>query len=272
VLILSLDTSTPVGSTAVLESGRVRAARAGDPAQPHATRLPGDVLAVLGDVGATLDDLDGLVVGLGPGAFTGLRVGIAHVQGLSMALDVPVAGVSVFDALAAAVLAPSIADLRTRDDDWDPIEADVVGVWLDGARREVFAARYARDHEGMFGIRMLDEPRSAAADQVLRAWREHPPQPDVWTGEGVALYAPVLMEGLGGSFEVAAPPTLRAIPIGALGARLHERGLAGPPHALRPVYVRRSDAELARDRHNFGPGREGKGEEEATPVPPAPTS
>ena len=133
MLTLALDTSTPGGSVALRRDGALVLARAGDPAEPHAVRLPGALIDLVAGDGATLDDVTLLAVGLGPGAFTGLRVGLATMQGLAFATGVPIVGVSGLDALAVAAHRAA-SDARR-----------VIGVWLDAGRQEVFAARYRVD-------------------------------------------------------------------------------------------------------------------------------
>ncbi len=240
MVTLALDTSTRAGSVAVRRDGVTVYARAGDADQPHATRLPGDLLAALRDSGASLGDVTLLAVCLGPGAFTGLRVGLATIQGLAFARALPTVGVSALEALAFGAL------VGTRDR---------VAVWLDGARGEVFAARYRPDPAATFGIQALDEPIAAKPDAVLDAWQQDEwPIPHHWTGDGAALYFDTLVRRV-----PDATLTMTDVPRAALVADLAERadarGLSGPPHALRPAYVRRSDAELARERAGTAPGR-----------------
>jgi tRNA threonylcarbamoyladenosine biosynthesis protein TsaB len=238
VVILALDTSTARGSVAVRRDGTTIVARAGDGSRPHATRLPGDLLDALADGGATLDDVSIVAVCLGPGAFTGLRVGLATVQGLAFARHLPVVGISALDAIASAAAK----------------DAEDVAVWLDGARKEVFAARYRRDPSVLFGVEALGDPIAAQPDAVLTEWSAQGwRSPAVWVGEGATLYRDVLRRH-SPEATVKAVDTLRAELVAALGERAFKAGRAVAPHALRPVYVRRPDAELARDRAASVPG------------------
>ena len=96
MLILAFDTATDVATSALVEDGEVLGERAS-----RAVTLLEDVDALLRQAGAHTGDIEGLVVGTGPGSFTGLRVGLATARGLALALGVPVAGVSTLEALAA---------------------------------------------------------------------------------------------------------------------------------------------------------------------------
>jgi tRNA threonylcarbamoyladenosine biosynthesis protein TsaB len=96
VLTLAFDTATSIATSALVRDGEVLAERTTAP-----VRILDDLDEMLRDAGAVQSDLGALVVGLGPGSFTGARMGLAVARGLSLALDVPVAGVSTLAALAA---------------------------------------------------------------------------------------------------------------------------------------------------------------------------
>ena len=96
MLTLAFDTATSVATTALVRDGEVLGERAS-----RAVRVLEDADALLREAGVGPSDLGGVVVGTGPGSFTGLRMGLAAARGLAFALDVPVAGVSTLDALAA---------------------------------------------------------------------------------------------------------------------------------------------------------------------------
>jgi len=115
MLVLAFDTATDVATSALVDDGRILGERTS-----VARTLLEDLDGLLRGVGAEPRDVDALVVGTGPGSFTSTRIGLAVARGLALALDVPVAGVSTLDALAAA-----------REDAY-PI--------VDARRREVFVA------------------------------------------------------------------------------------------------------------------------------------
>jgi len=111
VLTLAFDTATEVATSALVDGGEVLGERVS-----RAVTLLEDVDALLRQGGARPGDLDALAVGIGPGSFTGLRIGLAVARGLALALDLRGAGVSTLDALAAgAPGAMPIVDARRRE-------------------------------------------------------------------------------------------------------------------------------------------------------------
>jgi tRNA threonylcarbamoyladenosine biosynthesis protein TsaB len=111
MLILAFDTATDVATSALVDDGEVLGERVS-----RAQTLLEDVDALLRQGGASPHSVDAVAVGIGPGSFTGVRVGLATARGLALALDVPVAGVSTLDALAAgAPGAIPVIDARRRE-------------------------------------------------------------------------------------------------------------------------------------------------------------
>src|SRR5262245_45649107 len=111
MLILAFDTATDVATSALVADGEVLGERTS-----LAVTLLEDVDALLRQAGTHTRDIDALAVGIGPGSFTGVRIGLSTARGLALALDVPVAGVSTLDALAAgAPGALPVIDARRRE-------------------------------------------------------------------------------------------------------------------------------------------------------------
>src|SRR5688572_24887341 len=99
MLVLALDTATPAGSCAVARDGHVLLETRGEGARSHGERLPMELMTLLEAAGIVLRDVDVFAVTTGPGSFTGLRIGIATMQGLAFAEGRPLIGVSGLDAL-----------------------------------------------------------------------------------------------------------------------------------------------------------------------------
>jgi tRNA threonylcarbamoyladenosine biosynthesis protein TsaB len=226
LLILALDTSSRGGSAALLRNEGIVCEREGDASRTHGERLPGELMRILRDERVGIRDIDLYAVATGPGSFTGLRVGIATIQGLALPNGRLVAPVSTFDALVARA-----------GDGRRPVAA-----WIDAHRGEVFAALYSPDGQ------LVQPASSLSPDATLSAWRGALADlPEViFTGDGAVRYADVIHERLG-SRGIPAPA---AGPLaGTIGAiAFAERSRAVHPHAIVPTYVRRPDAEIARDR------------------------
>jgi tRNA threonylcarbamoyladenosine biosynthesis protein TsaB len=133
VRILALETVTRAGSLAVYSSDGPGPAVLGDDARTHGVRLPGELLDFVQAAGFTLPDIDAFAVVTGPGSFTGLRIGLATIQGLALAGGRPAIGIPTLEAMAGGWIDASAG------------EATRLGVWLDAARGDVFYAAYDVD-------------------------------------------------------------------------------------------------------------------------------
>jgi tRNA threonylcarbamoyladenosine biosynthesis protein TsaB len=238
VISLALDTTTRAGSTAVTRDDEVLSLVLGDLARTHGERLPGEMDRALKEAGVAAQALDLLVVASGPGAFTGLRIGLAAIQGLAMVTGVPVIGVSALDAIAETLWTSIRAASR------DPR----LVVWMDAQRGEVFEGRYVgAAAPGATPWSLVDEPSvgspTAALMRLPDAWRNEV----TFSGDGSHRYPEAIREWSGAA-RIADTPEALAPALARIGARRAQEGLAGPPHALQPLYVRRPDAELERLR------------------------
>lgn len=236
MVVLALETVTRGGSVALWRDGHLEA-RQGDGARSHAERLPGDLLDLLGAHGLALSDVDVVAVVTGPGSFTGLRVGLAAVQGLALAGHRRAIGIPTLEALAAAWRID-------RDED-----AQIVAC-LDGQRGEVFVTAI-----DAIARRRIDEcpvlvaPMAARPDEAaeLVALAVTTTRPVVVVGDGAERYAGVFTGRLPAAIVTPAPR-----PLAEAAARLavDRAERAGAPHALRAVYLRRPDVVIARDRRS----------------------
>jgi tRNA threonylcarbamoyladenosine biosynthesis protein TsaB len=225
VLVLALDTTTRAGSVAVVRDGAVLSDLVGDASLTHGARLPNDLIRALEIASVPLESIDLLAVAAGPGSFTGLRVGIAAMQGLAMARGLRIVPVSVLDALAIAGADGSVP----------------VATWMDAQRGEVFGALY--DATGTHEI-----VRATALPPIstLDAWDTIVLRQSIrFIGDGATRYESLLRERLGGAIEVVAPKPLAAT-IGRIAAAAPERALL--PHAVIPIYIRKPDAEIAKTK------------------------
>lgn len=232
MLVLALDTTTRAGSVAIVEDDRVLTEQAGDPSRSQAERLPGDLLRALEAAGRPLSAVDLFVVAAGPGSFTGLRIGIASIQGMALATGRQVVAISALEVLAqiaAAELQPG----------------SIVGAWMDAHRREVFSALYRVDPGPAFSAHRLEEIDPASVGdpaRTLRRWADASRLPDVVIGDGAVLYD-------AGSARVLPAPLLAAGLAHTGRARVQANGESAALHpaAVHPLYVRRPDVEVARE-------------------------
>jgi tRNA threonylcarbamoyladenosine biosynthesis protein TsaB len=241
VIVLGLDTSTSASAAALrLADGRITQARDDPPAGAHpghATRLLDMARQLLAAADVAWREIDRIAVGVGPGTFTGLRVGVATARGLAQSLSAELVGVSSLRALAAGALAP------------DPLAAEgsapaTALAVIDARRGEVFAAAY---ESGEDGPRELTAPRALApealADVVAEAEDAGAPRrPWLAVGDGAVRFRAHLE-----SAGIAVPPDSSPLQqvSAAVVCELAVNAPAASLHALTPDYRRRPDAELA---------------------------
>jgi tRNA threonylcarbamoyladenosine biosynthesis protein TsaB len=225
VLILALDTTTRGGSVAIARDADVRFEHVGDASFTHAQRLPGDLMAACRGAGVAITDVELFAVAAGPGSFTGLRVGIATIQGLAIAQSTRVVAVSTLEALAVSA----------------PGETRRIAAWMDAQRGEVFAQVFDRNGES---VAARNEAISAPPARALELQRGDL-EGARFHGDGARRYQDQILATLGDVLVTPSVPPLAGA-IARIAARHPER--AELPHAIVPIYVRRPDAEIARDQ------------------------
>ena len=225
MLLLAVDTATSQVAVALGEDGRVLGETRLAGGRRHAEQLAPAIASLGEQTGVRLDALDALAVGVGPGLFTGLRVGVTTVKVMAQALGVPVVAISSLDLVAH----PLRHARRT------------IVVVVDARRREVFHARY-RPVAG--GVARVSDYAVGPPGEVVAGLADEGEEV-VLAGDGVAAYwstfaALEQAEVAGRDFDY---PSASAL-VELATARV-TRGEVEPPDAVRPLYLRESDAALA---------------------------
>ncbi|EDY67028.1 tRNA (adenosine(37)-N6)-threonylcarbamoyltransferase complex dimerization subunit type 1 TsaB [Streptomyces pristinaespiralis] len=210
MLLLAMDTATPAVTAALHDGSSVLAESSSVDARRHGELLLPAVDRVLADAGVKLDAVTGIVVGVGPGPYTGLRVGLVTAATFASALGVPVHGVCTLDGLAYA------AGLTTP-----------FVVATDARRKEVYWARYENARTRATDA-AVDRPADIAG-QVARL-------PAV--GAGALLYPETFPDTRG-------PEHVSAAALAALAAEKLRAGEEFLP--LQPLYLRRPDAQVPKN-------------------------
>lgn len=237
-MILGIDTASPSCSAALVEAGQVIAGAhlpARSAASSHLLRLIDGLCA---QAGCATADVAGVAVNLGPGAFTGLRVGLATAQGLVAAYQRPLLGCSTFEALVDAAA------------EWDGLICPVI----EARRGEVYAAFYRRQdrhlHESMPGV-------AVTPDTLCTLVQER----TLFLGSGVQSYGEFLASRLGNQAVCRnlGSDFVLAANVARLGCeRLATTG-SDDGYQLTPIYIRPADARLPRHQASPAACRQEKG-------------
>jgi tRNA threonylcarbamoyladenosine biosynthesis protein TsaB len=181
----------------------------------------------LGEARITLDALGGIAVSIGPGSFTGLRIGLSTAKGLAYATGLPLVGVPTLEAMAWALPAAR----------WQICPV------LDARKQEVYAALFRHEADG---LRRIAEDAAMAPEELCRLIRN----PTLFLGDGVEPYGALFRERLGD--KMLCPPLAsrgaRPACVAELGRQRLLRGERDAPETLTPAYLRPSEAELRRRR------------------------
>jgi tRNA threonylcarbamoyladenosine biosynthesis protein TsaB len=252
MILLGLDTATSSTAAALrLGDGGTREAR--DDPRPgehpgHATRLLSLAGGLLGEAGIGWGDLDRIAVGVGPGTFTGLRVGLATARGLAQSLDVELVGVSSLQALAQGAL----THRRATEGSTENQAPEGILAVIDARRGEVFAAAYEEDGEGEGEPRELSAPVALAPQllaTVLAQGQQDQEGPEgrwLVVGDGALRYRAELEQEL--DPQVICIPDDDSALHRVSGAAICALGATAPAletiEEILPDYRRRPDAEL----------------------------
>ena len=239
-LILAIETATRAGSVALARGRETLCSVVGDATASHSNDLISSVEKTLGDAGVKLRDVDLFAVAVGPGSFTGLRIGLATVKSFAVCTGKRCAGVSTLAAIAHAAG-----------------ESERTVSLLPAGRGEVFTQLFSVNGGN---VQDLDSAGHLTLKAVLERYGEA--RELVWAGEGAHTQAEALRSwarandlsfgelkpGLSSEaqtgWNIAPAAAELAVSIAALALQAYENGNTVRPDELRAVYVRASDAEI----------------------------
>ena len=227
MLILGIETATKTGGVAIVSDRGVLAEYTLNIEVTHSERLMATVDRVLSDSGTPLSAIDGFAVSIGPGSFTGLRIGVSTAKGLSFTTGKPVAAVPSLRALA-----------------WNlPAAAHLICPLFDARKKEVYVALF-RHEQGMTNTIMPERV------MTLRELSEQVSEHILFTGEGARLFRDEIRSLFGDHAHFAPLSCLvpSAASIAEIGLEMLRSGGATALDALIPLYIRRPEAEVAWER------------------------
>lgn len=238
--LLGVDTSSSHASVAIVENGRLISEKLHRPdasitssaahsRNNHAAILLPLIDSALGGAALTLSEISGFAVAIGPGSFTGLRIGLSTVQGLAYGSGISVIGVSTLHAIAAR-----ISDFN-----------GIICAILDARKKEVYRALFRRS---ACSLKRLTDDAVVSCERLGELLRQfNPAQPILLTGDGTITYGERLVVSLGSQVCVCqneTSPTVAAA-VAFLGEAHFACGAALPQTSLSPHYVRPAEAELS---------------------------
>ena len=227
-VVLAIETATMCGSIAVVAGEQCIAECSLQSRLTHSRRLLDGLERLFGECQITWEQIDAVAVSLGPGSFTGLRIGLSTAKGLVMAAEKPLIGISTLDGLAGQFFHARF-----------PIYPV-----LDARKQEVYTACYRCNEAGVPG--RASDYMVIKPEELCSMVRE----PSLFIGDGAVVYEELFQDRLA-EMMIPAPQALffpRAAAIALLGAgKWREKDFIDPAAAV-PIYIRPSEAELNFDR------------------------
>ena len=225
-LILSIETATTTGSIAIAEGSIILLSKKGDGLISHSNTLLSDIDDLLQQANRDLERIDVFAIAIGPGSFTGLRIGIATIKALGTIADRMCAAIPTLEAVARSAGAnPSVVAA------------------LPAGRGEVFAQLFSVSPEG--GVTEIDQPAHLSPGEVIKKYQALANLS--WTGEGAEAHRAEILStdaAANSDWRIISAATNLAENVSALAllrAANNDLVTAGNLHA---IYVRPSDAEL----------------------------
>lgn len=223
MLVLALDTTTPSGSVALLQEGKLIGEVCGESPQSHSGKLLGMVELLLRQHGLEVGRIDGFAVAAGPGSFTGIRIGLSTVKSLAFASGKPVAPVSTLTALAWKLKEP---------------DGRLIIPMLDAKKGEVYAALMESKGKG------LEEVIPQGAYGPERFLSLLPSRRVMhFIGTGVQVYKEKILAYIKDKARFSPRSLFIAAEVGFIGCELLRRNQGVAYNALEPLYFRKSQAE-----------------------------
>jgi len=224
MIILGIETATMTGGVALLNEQRLVSEYTLNVSTTHTARLMPAIDLILRDSSVEKQDINGIAISMGPGSFTGLRIGMATAKGLALGLDVPLLGVPTLDALARNI----------------PFSMYPICTVLDAKKKEVYASLFQYEDDVL--VRQMPYQVMPPADLVNQIHEK-----TIFLGDALDAYRDFISENLG-ELAIFAPNSQR-LPRAAIVAEIGLSKLKAGEHldiaSAEPIYIRPSDAEIS---------------------------
>lgn len=226
--ILAIDTSTMLGGVAIMDDERLIAESRLNVKSTHSERLMTEIAHCLKLADFSISDIDVFAVAIGPGSFTGLRIGLSTAKGFAYAAGKPIVAVHTMEALA-----------------WNfPCSEYPVCTLLDARKKEVYGAVFKWKENGFACLIKETVLNPDNFFRYLSSLADY--SKIIFTGEGAELYRKNILEHFSGKAVFASPDKMVPSPsnVAALGLKKALNKEFSEPVSLTPLYIRKSEAEI----------------------------
>lgn len=226
MIYLAIDTTTEISSIALADGHDILAEYDFAHKMDLSRRLMPNIESLLMDFGLKTKDIGGLGVSVGPGSFTGLRIGVTTAKTLAQALDVPIVGIVSLDLLARQ---------------FEYLPNALVCSLIKVHRGEVYFAFYRVNRSE---VDRITEYTAGHIDEVIKKARELAPDDIMFCGDTLNIHADTLVKELGERSIITPVSHPKASILAQIAAKKIEAGEGEDPIALKPFYIRRPTPEI----------------------------
>lgn len=235
--ILSIDTSSKICSVSVLEDNNVIIEKNIDDSLTHSQKLMPMIDNILNELNMKLTDFDLFSCSVGPGSFTGVRIGVSTVKAFCDVTNVPVTSVSSLEGLAYNTLSSNIESNST-----------IVCSLIDAKNDNVYCGIFRNESDEFV---QLEDLCAKNINEVLNLLDKYSSSSILFVGDGAVYHKDLILEKLSNSLFVQDEFNKQtSVSIGIAGFNKYNKGIYGTSNSLSPLYLRKSQAERALEGEN----------------------
>lgn len=230
--ILAIDTSSKICSVSVLEDKDVIIEKHIEDTKTHSEKLMPMIDEILKECKLELKDFDLFACGIGPGSFTGVRIGVSTIKAFCDVLNTPVVAVNSLESLAYNTFNTNIYDTT-----------DIICSIIDAKNDNVYCGIYKHINGSLM---QLGDLKAKNIDEIIDILKEYSSSSILFVGDGALVHKYKISENLSKTtFVEKSLNDISSISVGKLGLDKYNKGLYGDSNSLSPLYLRKSQAERA---------------------------
>ena len=236
--ILAIDTSSKICSVAILKDNEVITEKHNENTKTHSEKLMPMIDQVLKECNLNLKDFDLFACGIGPGSFTGVRIGVSTIKAFCDVLNIPVVAVNSLESLAYNTFNTNIYD-KTK----------IICSIIDAKNDNVYCGIYSRSNSNE--LIQLGDLHAKNINEIINVLKDYSSSSILFVGDGAITHKYTILKNFSKTtFVEKNLNNISSISVGRLGLIKYNKGLYGDSNVLSPLYLKKSQAERAFENEN----------------------